>query len=84
MRAWVLPVSAIACAAILAGCATVFNLPGNAPLGTALSDNDVGRAVPNYEDDLLLGLSFSGGGTRAAAFSFGVLTELDRSRSGSN
>jgi NTE family protein len=61
-----------------------YNLPGNAPLGTALTDNDVGRVVPGYEDDLLLGLSFSGGGTRAAAFSFGVLTELDRSRSGSN
>jgi len=27
------------------------------------------------EDDLLLGLAFSGGGTRAAAFSFGVLSE---------
>jgi NTE family protein len=84
MRGRFLPVSAIACAAILSGCATVYNLPGNAPLGTALSDNDVGRAVPNNEDDLLLGLSFSGGGTRAAAFSFGVLTELDRSRSGSD
>jgi NTE family protein len=84
MRAWVLSVSAIAFAAVLAGCATVYNLPGNAPLGAALADNNFGREVPNYEDDLLLALSFSGGGTRAAAFSFGVLTELDRSRSGSN
>jgi NTE family protein len=84
MRAWVLPLSMIAFAVFLAGCASVYNLPGNAPLGEALADNNVGREIPSYEDDLLLALSFSGGGTRAAAFSFGVLTELDRSRSGSN
>ncbi|MFB9265300.1 patatin-like phospholipase family protein [Bradyrhizobium erythrophlei] len=70
-------------AAGLAGCATVYNLPGNAPLGTALADNNIARDLPTYQDDLLLALSFSGGGTRAAAFSFGVLQELDRSRSGS-
>ena len=75
---------ALAFAALLAGCASVYNLPGNAPLGAALADNDVGREVRSYEDDVLLALSFSGGGTRAAAFSFGVLTELDRSRAGSN
>jgi predicted acylesterase/phospholipase RssA len=84
MRAWGSFVSAIALAAILAGCASVYNLPGNVPLGAALADNNVGREVPNYDDDVLLALSFSGGGTRAAAFSFGVLTELDRSRAGSN
>ena len=84
MRAWGLPVLAIAFAASLAGCATVYNLPGNAPLGAALADNNFAREIPNYEDDVLLALSFSGGGTRAAAFSFGVLTELDRARSGSN
>jgi NTE family protein len=33
MRAWLLPVLATALAAILAGCATVYNLPGNGPLG---------------------------------------------------
>jgi NTE family protein len=84
MRAWASFVLAIALAAILAGCASVYNLPGNVPLGAALADNNVGREVPGYEDDVLLGLSFSGGGTRAAAFSFGVLTELDRSRAGSD
>ncbi len=67
---------------MLAGCATVYNLPGNIPLGEALADNNFGRDVPNYDDDVLLALSFSGGGMRAAAFSFGVLTELDRSRAG--
>ncbi|MBA2397208.1 MAG: patatin-like phospholipase family protein [Bradyrhizobium sp.] len=68
----------------LGACGSVYNLPGNIPLGAALADNDVGREVPGYEDDVLLALSFSGGGTRATAFSFGVLTELDRSRVGSN
>jgi len=66
-----------------AGCATVYNLPGNLPLGTADVGNGYGREVPALEDDLLLALSFSGGGTRAAAFSFGVLSELDRTRPGS-
>jgi NTE family protein len=84
MRAWALAGSAIAFACLLAGCASVYNLPGNAPLGAALADNDFGREVRNYDDDVLLALSFSGGGTRAAAFSFGVLTELDRSRAGSS
>jgi NTE family protein len=72
-----------AAAAALAGCATVYNLPGNAPLGAALADNNIARDIPDYRDDALLALSFSGGGTRAAAFSFGVLQELDRARSGS-
>jgi NTE family protein len=30
-----------------------------------------------YNDDLLIGISFSGGGSRAAAFSFGALTAMD-------
>ena len=83
-RAWALPVLAIAFAAILTGCATVYNLPGNAPLGEAMAGNDFGREVRGNEDDVLLALSFSGGGMRAAAFSFGVLTELNRSRAGSD
>ncbi|UGA48490.1 patatin-like phospholipase family protein [Bradyrhizobium quebecense] len=65
----------------LAGCATVYNLPGNVPLGNAAADTNGVSDIPAYEDDLLLALSFSGGGTRAAAFSFGVLEELDRVRS---
>src|SRR3984957_217004 len=84
MRAWVLAGAAIACAAVLAGCAAVYHLPGNAPPGAAPADNYFGREVPGYDDDLLLALSFSGGGSRAAAFSFGVLTDLDRSGSGPN
>ncbi len=83
MRGWLSAMLVAVVAAGLAGCATVYNLPGNAPLGTALADNNIARDLPAYQDDVLLALSFSGGGTRAAAFSFGVLQELDRSRSGS-
>ena len=82
MRAGILPALAIMCVVLLAGCATVYNLPGNVPLGETLADNNFGREVPNLDDDVLLALSFSGGGTRAAAFSFGVLTELERTRAG--
>lgn len=74
----------LAVVALLGGCASVYNLPGNVPLGAAMAENDFGREVRGQEDDALLALSFSGGGMRAAAFSFGVLSELDRSRIGSN
>jgi predicted acylesterase/phospholipase RssA len=62
---------------------SVYNLPANRPLLSPVSVYDVGRIDPSFDDDVLLMLSFSGGGTRAAAFSFGVLQELERSRSGS-
>jgi NTE family protein len=84
MRPAALTGLAIAFAGLVGGCASVYNLPGNAPLGAALADNNFGREIPSYDDDMLLALSFSGGGTRAAAFSFGVLGELDRSRAGTN
>lgn len=81
-RGWLSALLTAVMAAALAGCASVYNLPGNMPLGAALADNNAARDIPSYEDDVLLALSFSGGGTRAAAFSFGVLQELDRVRSG--
>jgi predicted acylesterase/phospholipase RssA len=66
----------------VAGCASVYNLPANQPLLSPVPVYDIGRTDPSFDDDVLLMLSFSGGGTRAAAFSFGVLQEIDRSRSG--
>jgi NTE family protein len=67
------------CVALL-GCASIQNAPVNLPGSSAdLADKvrlnyDVGAE----QDADLVGLSFSGGGTRAAAFSFGVLTEMQR------
>jgi len=31
------------------------------------------RDAPGWSDEMMVGLAFSGGGMRAAAFSFGVL-----------
>ncbi|MGX9392659.1 patatin-like phospholipase family protein [Nitrobacteraceae bacterium UC4446_H13] len=64
----------------LGGCASVHNMPVNEPANGSVVDqlhlNFKEEAADN--DDMLIGLSFSGGGTRAAAFSFGVLSEFDR------
>ncbi len=57
----------------------------NAPINSALTDEAVAApqgavgAVPLQESaETAIGLSFSGGGTRASAFAFGVLQELGR------
>ena len=70
----------VATAALLLGCASVHNVPINVPLSSiASADKEkIGFEDPTSLDDSLVGLSFSGGGTRAAAFSFGVLQEMDR------
>ena len=68
---------------MLAGCVTtVHNEPVNLPLATSAGDIvEQSRELPATGDDLLVGLAFSGGGMRAAAFSYGVLSEFDRIRS---
>jgi len=67
----------ILCVVALGGCATIRNEPINMPLADKVSVEG-GGSIPTSGDDLLIGLAFSGGGTRAAAFSYGVLSELDR------
>jgi NTE family protein len=67
------------------GCAAVIsNTPINVPLApsptTALAAADSGPNDPAIDDDVVIGLAFSGGGMRAAAFSFGVLTEMEKAR----
>ena len=65
-------------AIVLAGCAS---RPVNPPIAKAdirYGYRAEGRAVRGAASDTLVVLAFSGGGTRAAAFSFGVLEELRR------
>ena len=74
----------------LAGCGTVHNLPLNEPSANPLS-GIITRAAAAAERPMgprlalsegnVVALSFSGGGTRAAAFSFGVLEQMARTPS---
>lgn len=71
----------ISVAAGLAGCATVHNIPLNEPsanpfAGTVMQAAAASNAAPANDGGEAIGLAFSGGGTRAAAFADGVLTEL--------
>jgi NTE family protein len=78
----------------LAGCTSVAmrDAPLNKPIsGNAEQAFAASRPVnrggnPTAADDVMVGLAFSGVGTRASAFSYGVLSELDKtsvaSRSG--
>jgi NTE family protein len=69
-----------ACAALLAGCTEVIhNQPVNQPLASDVKQAEIelGSNLPPNYDDTVIALSFSGGGTRAAAFSYGVLTGFD-------
>lgn len=61
------------------GCTHLGHYPVNEPLnkyepGSGYTTQNI--ASPDNSEELLLILSFSGGGTRAAAFSYGVLEEL--------
>ena len=64
------------CLLLLVGCAT-FNEPANTPVGEG-SHPMAQLTTPDVGGDTAIALAFSGGGTRAAAFAFGVLRGLDR------
>ncbi len=64
-------------AGILSGCVAIFNEPVNQ--FDAVSQLP-GASLPDYptdEDATIIGLGFSGGGTRAAAFAYGMLKQLE-------
>ena len=71
---------ATALAVWLAGCASLgVSDPINQPISGKAEDAFASsRSDPTAGDDVLVGLAFSGGGTRAAAFAHGVLTEVDQ------
>lgn len=77
---WVRPLLIVAfVSGALLGCASIQNTPINLPGSDGLADNgNIGFGASAKSDDTLIALSFSGGGTRAAAFSYGVLKELER------
>lgn len=75
------PLFSIICVTgLLLGCASIQNSPVNLPGSPdALTDRgNIGFGETTRYEDTVVGLSFSGGGTRAAAFSFGVLQEMER------
>jgi NTE family protein len=70
--------AAAACVATLSACASTNNNPINRPLEAMALQGAAagGRETESHFDETVIGLAFSGGGTRAAAFAHGVLSGL--------
>src|SRR5215467_6436967 len=62
---------------LLGACATLFNDPINVQ-ATPDDTKAIPVGLPDVGGDTVVALSFSGGGTRAAAFAHGVMRGLDR------
>lgn len=70
----------IACAALLAGCtSTIHNDPINQPFTSVAGNAELSPPDTRADyDDMVVAMSFSGGGMRAAAFSYGVLNSFEQ------
>lgn len=75
----------VAVALGVGACAAVHNLPLNKPSADPFAGTIAQAAAANERrdsadgaDGAVMGLAFSGGGTRAAAFAYGVLRQLER------
>ncbi len=71
--------------ALVAGCASGnFNQPDNHPTGSVPNSAEIRQQRASSAGEIMIGLSFSGGGTRASAFSYGAIVELaaHKTRSG--
>jgi NTE family protein len=73
-------------AAGLGGCASIHNVPLNKASASPFLPLISSASAAEYEQfgerhDTIIGLAFSGGGTRAAAFAYGVLEQMARTPS---
>jgi NTE family protein len=95
LQIFVRAVRVVVCTALLVACASVQNNPINQPLSDdgapvaaqlgpgirGMADASAGEfGDAARSDETVVALSFSGGGARAAAFSYGVLTGFDETQ----
>ncbi len=66
---------AVLASALVVGCAN-FNQPDNQPTSSVPSPTELEQLKSPRSGETVIGLSFSGGGTRAAAFSYGAIEAL--------
>lgn len=79
MASWRIALVVAAAFVTLGGCASIRNDPVNIPAAAGRTDRiPVNLEADGADDSTVVGLSFSGGGMRAAAFSYGVLSEMER------